>query len=65
MEVFLNNEKITTGAATLAELIAERLPETGGVAVALGSSVVPRGAWGDTPLSEGCSITIIRATRGG
>ena len=65
MEVFLNNEKITTLAANLAQLIDERLPDTKGIAVAVGTTVVPRDRWESTPLADQASITIIRATRGG
>jgi len=65
MEVIFNNEKITTGAATLAELIAERLPDIRGIAVALGSTVIPRDKWTETPVTDQCTVTVIRATRGG
>ena len=65
MEVSFNNETIATQAADLAALIAERLPDTKGVAVAVGTRVVPREQWENTPLTEGCTITVIRATRGG
>jgi thiamine biosynthesis protein ThiS len=65
MKICFNNENITTQAADLAALIAERLPGVQGIAVAVGTSVVPRDRWDKTPLTEGCSITVIRATRGG
>ena len=65
MEVIFNNEKITTQAANLAELVAERLPDTKGIAVAVGTTVVSRDKWAETPLANLCTITVIRATRGG
>ena len=65
MEIIFNSEKITTGAATLAELIAERLPDARGIAVAVGATVVPRDRWAETPVTEQCTVTVIRATRGG
>ena len=65
MEVIFNNEKIITGAATLAELIAERLPDTRGIAVAVGTTIVPRDKWSETPVTDQCTVTVIRATRGG
>ena len=65
MEVYLNNEKTETGATTLAELIAAHLPDTKGIAVAVGTTVIPRAQWETTPLEDQASITIIRATRGG
>ncbi|MCD8186905.1 MAG: sulfur carrier protein ThiS [Rikenellaceae bacterium] len=65
MEVIFNQEKITTRAATLSELIAERLPDTKGIAVALGNTVIPRTQWPETPLTDQAVITVIRAIRGG
>ena len=65
MEVFFNNEKITTQAANLAELIAERLPDTKGIAVAVGTTVISRDKWAETPVIDQCAVTVIRATRGG
>lgn len=65
MEVTFNNEKITTQAATLADLIAERLSDTKGIAVAVGTTVIPRDRWAETPVTDQCTVTVIRATRGG
>jgi sulfur carrier protein len=54
-------------AATIAELLAEQAVEMGqrGIAVALNGSVVPRSAWGETALSPGDSVEIVRAMQGG
>jgi len=54
-------------AATIAELLAEQAVELGqrGIAVALNGSVVPRSVWGETALSPGDSIEIVRAMQGG
>lgn len=65
MEVIFNNETITTQAIHLAELIAERLPDTKGIAVAVGTTVIPRDKWTETPVTDQCTVTVIRATRGG
>lgn len=65
MEVIVNNEKVSTQAENLEQLIAERLPDAKGTAVAIGMNVIPRAEWGNTPLTENVTITIIRATRGG
>lgn len=65
MEATFNNEKITTQAATLADLIAERLSDTKGIAVAVGTTVIPRDRWAETPVTDQCTVTVIRATRGG
>lgn len=65
MEITINGTRTTTGAKTLAELIAERGIDTAGVALALGQRVVPRSQWETTPLPEGATVTVIRATQGG
>lgn len=36
-----------------------------GVAVAVDGEVVPRGAWGRTPLQEGARVEIVAAVQGG
>lgn len=36
-----------------------------GIAIAVGSTVVPQSRWGEYPLEEGAKVTIIRATQGG
>jgi len=65
MKIHLNNEPVDTQAADLAALLAEQAIDPAGIAVALGPQVIPRARWGATPLAEGCSVTVIRATRGG
>lgn len=65
MEVIINNESVETKAENLRQLMDERFPEAKGIAVALGTNVVGRSQWVDTPLTEGDVITVIRATRGG
>ncbi len=65
MEVIINGRKTETEASNLEELMLATGPETGGIAVAVGTAVVPRPKWAETPLQEGAHITIIRATCGG
>ncbi|MCC8089751.1 MAG: sulfur carrier protein ThiS [Rikenellaceae bacterium] len=65
MEIILNNERTETTAVNLAQLISEKLPDTKGIAMAVGSDVISRSAWAETILKEGDNVTIIRATRGG
>ncbi|MCD7962711.1 MAG: sulfur carrier protein ThiS [Rikenellaceae bacterium] len=65
MEILLNNERTETNAENLGELITEKLPDTKGIAVAVGMKVIPRDVWNDTVLKNGDSVTVIRATRGG
>lgn len=65
MDVILNGSAIVTPVSTLAQLIEERAVDTTGIAVAIGSRVIPRALWAETALEPGCTITIIRATQGG
>ena len=65
MQVIVNNKPHHTQAATLHHLACElALPPTG-IAVAIGSSIVPRTQWAETPLEENMNITIIKAVCGG
>ena len=63
----MNGRRAPVAAATIAELLAEQAVEMGqrGIAVALNGSVVPRSAWGETALSPGDSVEIVRAMQGG
>jgi sulfur carrier protein len=67
LEIRVNGRRAPVAAATIAELLAEQSVEMGqrGIAVALNGSVVPRSAWGETALSPGDSIEIVRAMQGG
>lgn len=53
--------------ATVGDLVAElsQAPGGRGVAVALGGEVVPRGAWGQTPLHPGARVEVVVAVQGG
>ena len=67
LEIRVNGQDVPLGAATIAELLAAQAVEMGqrGIAVALNGSVVPRSAWGETALSSGDSVEIVRAMQGG
>ena len=67
LEIRVNGQDVSATAATIAELLAEQAIEMGqrGIAVALNGSVVPRSAWGETALSPGDSVEIVRAMQGG
>ena len=66
-EIRVNGQDVSVTAATIAELLAERAVEMGqrGIAIALNGSVVSRSAWGETALSPGDSVEIVRAMQGG
>jgi sulfur carrier protein len=67
LEIRVNGQDVSATAATIAELLAEQAIETAqrGIAVALNGSVVPRSAWGETALSPGDRVEIVRAMQGG
>ena len=67
LEIRVNGQEISVAAATIAELLAEQAIEMGqrGIAVALNGSVVQRSAWGETALSPGDRVEIVRAMQGG
>ena len=67
LEIRVNGRRAPVAAATIAELLSEQAVEMGqrGIAVALNGSVVPRSVWGETALSPGDSIEIVRAMQGG
>ena len=67
LEIRVNGQDVSVAAATIAELLAEHAVETGqrGIAVALNGSVVQRLAWGETALSPGDRVEIVRAMQGG
>ena len=51
--------------ATLADLVAQLVPSSRGVAAAVNGEVVPRRAWPDTPLADGSVVEIVTAVQGG
>jgi len=63
----INGQDEPLAVATLAALLEEKAVDTAqrGIAVALNGSVVPRAAWGETKLSAGDSVEIVRARQGG
>ncbi len=52
---------------TVADLVAEAgaAAEARGIAVALDGVVVARGAWAETPVSEGQQVEVLEAMQGG
>lgn len=65
MKVTINNKETETQAKTIRELAQELdLPATG-VAVAISNEMVPRDEWGNTLITEGADIVIVKAFCGG
>ncbi len=65
MEILINNNSVTTSARNLMLLSEELELPRNGVAIAIGNTMIPRTEWEATPLTEGDSITIIKAACGG
>ena len=65
MNVKVNTKPVETAASTLKELAEQLgLPEKG-VAVAVGSKMIPRNEWADCSIADGDNIIVIRASCGG
>jgi sulfur carrier protein len=68
MNVVLNGEPAELRDGATVQVALEALDLLGGsrgVAVAVDSEVVPRGAWANTELHEGARVEILRAIQGG
>ena len=65
MNVLLNNNSVSTTACTLQQLADELQWPAAGVAVAVDNQHVPRKAWAEKELTEGCRVTLVRAACGG
>ena len=66
MRLVVNGERVELpDGATLADLVAGRLPSVRGVAAAVDGAVVPRDTWRRMPLSEGQVIELLTAVQGG
>ena len=51
--------------STVADLVSIWCPSPRGVAVAIGSEVVPRSTWADTVIGPGAVVEIVTAAAGG
>ncbi|MFE9766553.1 sulfur carrier protein ThiS [Streptomyces sp. NPDC005808] len=66
VSVFVNGERQRVAAGTaLDTLVAALTPAPSGVAAALNETVVPRGQWSSTSLSEGDRVEVLTAVQGG
>lgn len=65
MQVELNGTPLTTAAATLSALVAERGLDAASVATAMNGTFVPRHMREDTPLADGAKIEILSPMQGG
>jgi sulfur carrier protein len=66
MTVVLNGEqRELPDRATLADAVAQLTVAVRGVAVAVNGSVVPRGLWPSTVLTEADDVEVLTAVQGG
>lgn len=66
MTVSVNGEaRVLAGPVTLDVLVATLTAAPSGVAAALNETVVPRGRWSDTTLSDGDRVEVLTAVQGG
>ena len=67
MEITLNKKVISvSNPCSIQLLVNSRIgEEQRGIAVAVNGSVVPKASWLSTPLNNGDSVLIIKATQGG
>lgn len=65
MEIIVNGSKKTIVATLVSELITELQIKSNGIALALNQNILPYKEWAITSLTEGDSITVIKATQGG
>ena len=61
------NKQIVEAAdgASIADVLAQLSFPANGIAVALDNKVVPEALWSETVLTDGSSLTVIRAVCGG
>lgn len=63
--IIINSKAVETNSSTLAEYLdSQQLPQMG-VAVAVNNKMVARSQWDSITLTEGMSITILKAFCGG
>ena len=65
MKIYLNKKEKETGARYVADLAAEMQLPARGVAIAVDGCIVPGGEWKTRQLTDGCSVTVIKAAFGG
>ena len=66
MQLTVNGEPAELAdTATVADLVAARVPDPRRVAVARNGAVVARSAWGATPLAAGDAVEVLTAVAGG
>lgn len=65
MNITVNSKPLTLSGSTVADLVGQLELPTDGVAVAVGTDIVPHGNWSTHALEEGANVMIIKAASGG
>ncbi len=65
MKITINGSEQTIKANLVSELIVELQLKSNGIALAINKAILPYKEWATTSLSEGDTVTIIKATQGG
>ncbi len=66
MKVYVNDESIDTAdASNISQLLKQLNTAPKGIAVAIGSSIIPSNQWDEYQLKEDDQVLLIRATQGG
>lgn len=67
MNIIVNGNilECVSDKVTISSVIEQLQLSTIGIAIAVGSSVIPQSKWGEYTLGDGAKVTIIRATQGG
>jgi sulfur carrier protein len=66
MEIKVNSQKKIVNDNCLLSLVKDLLGEkTGGIAIAVNETIIPKTLWHTTSLKENDAVLIIKATQGG
>jgi len=66
MNITVNHESKTLAEAiSLDQLLNDLNVSKQGIAVAINNQIITKTQWGNTPLNENDTVTIIQATQGG
>jgi sulfur carrier protein len=63
--IILNGKPVSLAGTTLDQLVAARVQEVRGVAVAVNGAVIARGEWSKTRVHAGDQVEIIKVMVGG
>lgn len=66
MKVYVNDESVNIAdPSNISQLLKQLNTATKGIAVAIGTNIIPSNIWDEYPLKEDDHVLLIRATQGG